>query len=86
MNSSLRPGQTRLGGRGVPPRRWLGLKEGPGGQQVLTAWPHQPWGTGSRAQAVVGAQGGLAGGNSSLQPGHTGLGGRGILPRRWSVL
>ena len=26
------------------------------------------------------------GGSSSQQPGHTSLGGRGALPRRWSVL
>ena len=56
------------------------------GQQLPTALAHQPGGTGSPAQAVVGAQGGPAGGRSSLRPGHTSLGGWGVLPRRWSVL
>ena len=40
---------------------------------------HQPEATGSPAQAVVGAQGGPAGG----QPGHTSLRGLGVVPRRW---
>ena len=35
---------------------------------------------------VVGAQGERAGDNSSQRPGHTNLGGRGVLPRRWPVL
>ena len=35
---------------------------------------------------VVGAQGGPAGGSSSLWPGHTSLEGRGVPPNRWSVL
>ena len=56
------------------------------GQQLPTAWVHQPGGTGSPAQAVVGAQGGPAGGSSSLRPGHTSLRGRGVPPRPWSVL
>ena len=43
-------------------------------------------GTGSPAQAVVGAQRGHAGGSSSQQPGHTSLGGQGLPPSRWSVL
>ena len=46
---------------------------------------HQPGETGRSCPGGGGAEGGLAGG-SSPQPGLTGLGGRGVLPRRWSVL
>ena len=56
------------------------------GQQLPTARAHQPGGVGSPAQAVVAAQGGPAGGSSSLRPGYTGPGGRGVLSRRWLVL
>ena len=85
-NSSQPPGHTSLGGRGVLPRRWLVLKECVHGQQLPTARAYKPRGTGSATHAVVGAQGGLAGGSSFHRPGHTGLGRRGVLPRWWSVL
>ena len=77
---------TSLGTRGFLPRRWSVLKEGMHGQQLPTARAHQPGGRRSPAQAVVGAQGGHGGDNSSQRPGHTSVGGRGVLPRRWSVL
>ena len=41
---------------------------------------------GGPAQVVVGSQGGPAGDSSSQRPGLTSLEGRGVLPRRWSVL
>ena len=56
------------------------------GQQSPTAWAHHPEGTGSPAQAAVGAQGGPAGDSSSQRPTLTSLGGRGVLPRRRPVL
>ena len=62
------------------------LKEGLRGVASEKARAHQPRGTGSPTQAVVGAQGGPPGGSSSQQPEHTSLGGWGVLPRRWSVL
>ena len=58
-----------------------------GGQQLTTAPAHQPGRTGSPAQAVVGAEGGPAGGVAVPNgPGTPALRGRGVLPRRWSVL
>ena len=113
---SPRPGHTSLGGRGGLPRRWSVLKEGLRGAAVPKARAHQPGGTGSPAQVVVGAQRGptrgsspqgpgtpargdgdscpgggqcskrACGGQQFPKPGHTSLGGRGALPRWWSVL
>ena len=57
-----------------------------GGHQLPTARAHQPRGTGKPVQAVVCAQGRRAGGSGSQRPGRTGLGGRGVVPRRWLVL
>ena len=56
-----------LGGRGVLPKRWSLLKEGVWGAVApngfaTTLGGREPRGTGSPAQAVVGAQGGRAGG------------------------
>ena len=65
---------TSLGTRGVLLRRWSVLKEGVHGQQLPTARAHQPVGRRKPAQAVVGAQGGHGGDNSSQRPGHTSLG------------
>ena len=65
---SPRTGDTRLGGRRVLPRRWSVLKEGRRGAAVPKAEAHQPRGTGSPSQAVVGAQGGPAGGSSPQGP------------------
>ena len=81
-----RPGHTCLGGQGVLSRRWLVLQEGLRGAAASKARAHLPVGRGSPAQVVVGAQGGPAGGCSFHQPGHTCLGGPGVLSRRWSVL
>ena len=85
-SSSLRPGHTSLGDGEALPRRWLVIKEGMGGTTVPNGPGTLAWGTGSAAQAVVGAQGGLAGGSSSQRPGLTSLGGRGFPPRRWLLL
>ena len=49
------------------------LEEGLRGA-AIQARAHQFWGTWSRVQAVVGAQGGLAGGSSSQGPGTPVLG------------
>ena len=57
-----------------------------GGKQFPTARAHQPEGTGSCAQAAVGAQGGLAGDGSCQRRGLTGMRGRGVLPSRRLVL
>ena len=84
--SFLRPGHTGLGGRGFLPRWWLALKEGLGGTISQQSGHTSLGGTGSPAQAEVGAQGNLTGGGSFLRPGHTGLGGRGFLPRWWLAL
>ena len=62
------------------------LKEGLREAAVPKARAHQSGWTGSLVQAVVGAQGGLAGGSSPQGPGTPVLGGRGVLFRRWSVL
>ena len=56
------------------------------GWPFLTARAHQPGGTGSPAQAAVGTHEGPARGSSSQRPGLTSLRGRGVLPRRRSVL
>ena len=61
------------------------LKEGLRGEAIPQAWTHQPGGTGSLPQAVVGAQGGPAAG--SIPPGmDPSLRGRRVLPRWWPVL
>ena len=57
-----------------------------GGWGFPTARARHPEGTGSPAQAVVGAQGGPAGGSSSRRRRLTSFGGRGVLPRRMVVL
>ena len=74
------------GGEGVLPRRWSVLKEGLRGAAVPKAQAHRPCGSGSLAPVAVGAQGGPAGGSSPQGPGTPAWGGRGVLPRRWSVL
>ena len=51
-------GHTSLGGRGVVSKWWSVLNEGLRGAAVAKARAHQPQGTESLAQAVVGAQGG----------------------------
>ena len=86
VGNSQRPELTNLGGRGVLPRRWSTLKEGLREAVAPNGMGTPSWGAGSPAQAVVGAQGGLGGDSGSQWPGHTSLGGRGVLPRRWSVL
>ena len=63
-----RPGHTRLGGRGGLPRKWAMLKEGLWGAAAPKARAHLRGGNGSPIQAVVGAQGGRAGGSSSQGP------------------
>ena len=78
-SSSQRPVHTSPGGRGFLPKRLSVLKEGLRGAAGLG-------GLRSPAQAVVGVQGGAAGGSSSQRPVHTSPGGRGFLPRRLSVL
>ena len=80
-SKSQRPGHAILGGRGVLPGRWWVLKERLRGVAV----PHGPgtpaWGgAGNPAQAVVGSQGGPAGGSSFEGPGHNSLGGGGGSP------
>ena len=57
-----------------------------GWQHLPTARAQQPHATWSPTQSVVGAQGGPAGGSSSQRPGHTNVGGRGVVLRWWSVL
>ena len=56
------------------------------GSSLLRARAHQPGGTGSPAEVVVGAQEGPVGGCNFQRPGHTNPGGRGDVPRWWSVL
>ena len=84
--TSERSGLTSPGGRGVPPRRWFVLKEGMRRKQFATARAHQFRRKPSPSQAVVGAQGALAGSSNCLGHGHSNLGGRGFLRRRWWVL
>ena len=48
------------------------FKEGPCRAAAFKARPNQLWGMGNPAQAVVGAHGGLAGGNSPQGPGTPG--------------
>ena len=79
-STSQRPGHTRLGGRGVLPRRWWVLKEGLRGVAVSNGLGTPAPGDGDSAQAVVGSQRGHVGGSSSQRRGHTSLGGRGIRP------
>ena len=62
------------------------LKDGPRGVAVPKAWAHQPGGTWSHAQVVVGAQGGPAEGNSPQWLGTLARVGRGVLLRWWSLL
>ena len=59
-----RPGHASLGGRGILPGRGWVLKEGLRGAAVPKSRAHQPRGVGNPAQAVVGAEGGPAGGSS----------------------
>ena len=61
------------------------VKRGPTGVNSSQDRAHQPRGTGSPAQAVVGAQGGACGGLQPPRPRHTSRGGQGVLPRRCSV-
>ena len=63
------PGHTSLGGRAVLPRRSFVVKEGLRGRVAIKARAHRPGGTGSLAEAVVGAPGGPAGRSSSQGPG-----------------
>ena len=69
------------------PRRWLVLPEGPArGRAVIKARAHQPWGTGSPAQALVGASSRACEGACSLQgPRTPAWGHRGSCPGWWSV-
>ena len=73
------------GGESCPRGGWC-PRRACGGFQFPAAWAHRPGGTGSCAQAVVGAQGEPAGGSDSQQPRYNSLGGRGVLPKRWLVL
>ena len=70
--------------------RGIAAPNGPGTPAWETGSPthaaHQPGGTRNHAHAVVGALGAPAGDSNSQRPGHTSLGGPGVLPRRWSVL
>ena len=75
-SSSQGPGNISPWGRGVLSRQWSVLKEGLREAEVPKARAHQSGGTGSLVQAVVGAQGGPAGGSSpkarAHQPGRMG--------------
>ena len=82
-SSSQRLRYNSLGARRVLPRRWLVLKEGLWGAVALNSLLG---GTGSPPQVVVGAQQGPAGVSGYQWPGNTSLGGRGVVPRRWSML
>ena len=68
------------------PKRWSVIKEGLRGVAVLNGPGSPARGNGSPPQALVGAQARRGGDNSSQPLGHTSLGGRGVLPRRWLVL
>ena len=81
-----RRGATPLGGRGVLSKHQSVLKKGLRGAVAPEARVRQLGETANPAQAAVGAQGGPAGGSSSQGPGTSALGGRGVLPRRQSVL
>ena len=83
---SPRPGHTSFKGRGVPPRWWSVLKKVFRGAAVPKARAQQPRETGFPTWGVVGAQGRPTGGHHLPRRGHTILGGRGVLLRRWSVL
>ena len=82
--SSRRPGLTTVGGRKVLTRRGRCPRRACWGQQLPTAWADHPKGTGSPAQAAVGAQGGPAGDSGSQWRAHQ-HGGRGVAPGRRSV-
>ena len=84
--SSQRPRLTSPGGRGGLPRRRSVLMKGMQGTAVTNGPGSPTWGTGSPAQAAVVSHEGPVGDGSSQRPGLTSMGGRGVLPRRRSVL
>ena len=73
------------GGESCPSRGWCS-RRACRRQRLATAWAHHSERTGSPAQAVVCAPGGLAGRISSQRPGYTNPRGRRVLLRWWSVL
>ena len=82
-SSSLRPGRTSLGGRGVLHMRWSVLKEGLRGVAVPNGSGTPASGDGESCPGGDRCSRSACGGQ--LLP-TAPLGGWGVLPRRWSVL
>ena len=80
---SPRPGHTGLGGRRV---LVVGAQGGPTGGSTPQGPGTPVWGDGDSCPSGGRCSRRAYGGQRSPRPGHTSLGGRGVLPKRWSLL